>query len=195
MLSSACNDQCFLQYVMINGKFDQPDDLPGRQLVEGKYCCNSATQSEAWCPGEEIQGMMEMMAQQVIDKRTSGMRLEIEELQKEAVSAGERLCTAKAEICSLKTALSNAIKRVDATEGIDKKRQNIKGDPATVSRFTSVFRGSSSVGTQTDEDFFEHFSQTSVMTVQMMRLPLTRTWPREEDEEDPAEYHSEIALS
>ena len=25
------------QYVMINGKFDQPDDLPGRQMVEGKY--------------------------------------------------------------------------------------------------------------------------------------------------------------
>ena len=37
MLSSACNDHCFLQYVMINGKFDQPDDLPGRQMVEGKY--------------------------------------------------------------------------------------------------------------------------------------------------------------
>ena len=25
------------QYVMINGKFDEPDDLPGTQMVDGKY--------------------------------------------------------------------------------------------------------------------------------------------------------------
>ena len=28
---------CFPQYVMIDGKFDLPDDRPGGQMVEGKY--------------------------------------------------------------------------------------------------------------------------------------------------------------
>ena len=27
----------FFQYVMIDGKFELPDDRPGRQMVEGKY--------------------------------------------------------------------------------------------------------------------------------------------------------------
>ena len=27
----------FPQYVMIDGKFELPDDRPGRQMVEGKY--------------------------------------------------------------------------------------------------------------------------------------------------------------